>query len=311
MDLVFFGSDNFAVPALGALAGSRHKILCVVTQPDRKKGRHLKLSATPVKEAALRLKLKVFQPESMNSPAALAHLKGLRPDLLVVVAYGQILSSAAIALPKIMPINLHASLLPALRGAAPINWAIIKGENKTGVTVMKITQKMDAGPLIARKELAIAPDDTAPALEAKLAVAGDKLLVDCVDRIEKSDFQLEAQDESAATFAPKLKKEDGRIDWSKSAEMVYNLIRGCADWPAAHTRYRGGMLKIHQARLIQGTGGQVSGNGEIIKVGKEGIEVACGKGSLLIIRMQPEARRSMSAAEFIAGHKIKTGERFS
>ncbi|MBM3249772.1 MAG: methionyl-tRNA formyltransferase [Candidatus Omnitrophica bacterium] len=312
MNIVFFGSDAFAVPALKGLIASPHKVLCVVTQPDRKKGRGLHLEGTAVKQAALEAGLKLYHPDKVNSIETIGFLKGIAADLFVVIAYGQILSESILALPKIFCINVHASLLPELRGAAPINWAIINGDAKSGVTVMKLVAKMDAGPVALKKEIAIEDKDNALSLGEKLARLAQEGLLETLELIEKNNYKLEGQDERLATYAPKLKKEDGAIDWNGSALRINNQIRGLFDWPGAFTYYKGKLLKIYQARVTE-PWSELKGKvpGEIITADKSGIVVACQDKWLAIEELQIAGKRRMAAGEFVAGHKIKAGERFS
>lgn len=309
MNIIFLGSSQFGEQSLRALIANGHKISCVITQPDRAKGRGLAISSTLIKETAEELGLKVFQPPSVNSPVAIKSLKDLNPDLFVIIAYGQLLSQHVLDIPKIMSINAHASLLPKYRGAAPINWAVIKGEKATGVSIMKVVKKMDAGPIILQKEIAISQDDTAITLEAKLSRLAASGLMESLAMIEQNNYKLVPQDAKKASLAPKLKKTDGEIDWNKSAGEIFDLIRGCVGWPGAFTHYKGKLLKIHKAKI-----GEVSEcqslrvSGEILGVSGDGIVVACGKGSLAIEELQIEGKRAMMAAEFIAGHKISAGE---
>jgi len=310
MNIVFFGSDIFAVKPLEALIQAGYGIACVVTQPDRKKGRGLKIEATPVKEAAARAGLKVYQPVDVNSCETMDFLKGLNPDLFIVIAYGQLLSRDVLSLPKVFSINAHASLLPKYRGAAPINWAIIKGEINTGVTIIKITEKMDAGPIISQKKIPISDEDTATGLQDKLSVLAAEMLLGCLIAIEKKTFKLMLQDESKVTYAPKLKKVDGLIDWSKSAQEIHNLVRGCFDWPGAFTYWQGKILKLHKTMVSQLAGLPVSQlPGTIVEASKDSISVATRKDILAIQELQLEGKRSMAAQDFIAGHKICAGEK--
>ncbi len=309
MNIVFFGSSYFAVPSLEALKTSGHKISCVVTQPDKKKGRGLSLGATAIKESAGEFNLKTYQPENINIPEARKLLKTLNPDLFAVIAYGQILSSAILSIPKVFSINLHASLLPKYRGAAPINWALIKGEKITGITVMKMTEEMDAGPIIQQKEIEINNLDTSSTLEDKLSHFAAQLLLTSLHSIEDNNYNLVPQNENNVSFAPKLKKEDGRIDWSRPAWDIYNLIRGCISWPGAFTYYKGKLLKIYKARVGSCAREFLSSvAGKIINVSKEGIVVATGKDNLTIEELQIEGKRRMKVEEFIAGHKISPGD---
>jgi methionyl-tRNA formyltransferase len=308
MNIVFFGSSSFAVPSLRALLTTGHKISCVVTQPDKSKGRGLLDCCTDIKAAALSYHLELYQPKGINSPEAAGFLKGLDADLFIVVSYGQILSSLILALPKIFCVNLHASLLPRYRGAAPVNWAIINGESYTGITIIRMNERMDSGEIIAQKKAAIEDSDTAITLEDRLAVEGSALLLECLKSIESKNFKLMPQDEGSHTLAPKLKKEDGLINWQVPAKRVVNLIRGTAGWPGTFTYYRGKLLKIYKGKVHSPQSTVHSLPGEVIDVSKEGIVVATGEENLIIEELQIEGRRRMSAEEFIAGHDISVGE---
>jgi methionyl-tRNA formyltransferase len=308
MKIVFLGSDIFAVPALEALAESRHTISCVVTQPDRKKGRGLSLSATPVKTAALKYNLPVYQPENINLPGPAGLLKNHAPDVLIVIAYGQILSQEILDIPKILAVNLHASLLPKYRGAAPIHWALIKGESATGVTALKMSRKMDSGPIIDQRKISISETDNTLALEGKLAQAAAQLLLESLENIEKGRHTLTEQNKEEATYAPKIKKDDGLIHWEKPAGEIADLIRGCYGWPGAFTYYKGKRLKIYRALACGFKNGPSTAPGEITKIGKDYIHVATKTGDLCIEELQIESKRRVSTEEFIAGHKIQAGE---
>jgi len=309
MNIIFFGSSNFAAPSLKALIASSHKIHCVVTQPDRQKGRGLSIAATAVKKLAQESNLQIYQPQQINSPEAIGFLKGFAADLFVVISYGQILSKDILEIPKIFSINAHASLLPKYRGAAPINWAIIKGEMTTGVTIMKIIEKMDAGQIILQKDMEIDDKDDSLALEDKLSGVAAELLMDSLGSVENGNYKLRQQDDDGVTFAPKLKKKDGCINWDKSAKDIHNLIRGCLTWPGAFTYYNNKLLKIYKAKVIRLSDYPVSPKpGEITQVSKVGITVAAGEGSLIIEELQLEGKRRMRTEEFIAGHKIQVGE---
>jgi len=309
MNIVFFGSAKFAVPSLKALAGL-YNVSCVVTQPDKQKGRGLTLEHTAVKEKALELELKTYQPIKINHAEAIAFLKELKPDLFVVAAYGQILSQEVLDIPQIFSLNAHASLLPKYRGAAPINWAIINGDAKTGLSIMKMEKAMDSGPIMLQKEIDISQADTAISLEGKLADIAAQLLLEVVPSIEKRNYILKPQDDKNITFAPKLKKEDGKINWEKSAIDIFNLIRGVLPWPGAFTYYKGKLLKIYKAQAAGPLGDRGTGElGQIIQVSKDGIIVATGKDNLIIEELQVEGKRKVSTEEFIAGHKISPGDR--
>ena len=308
MKIIFFGSSYFAVPLLSALLSSGYKPSCVVTQPDKHKGRGFKLSGTEVKETALKHKLAVYQPQNVNSADAIDFLKAKKPDLFIVVAYGQILSDSILSIPKIFSLNIHASLLPQYRGAAPVKWAIINGEAVTGVTAIKMIKKMDAGPIIFQEKVDVDPRDTGITLEGKLIKTGTNVLLAALRLIEDNRYCLSFQDETKATYAPSLQKESGKIDWDKPAEEIYNLIRGCLKRPGAFTYLDKKRIKIYTSEMASFPGAQKYAPGEIIAVSKNGIGIASGKGTLLIKELQPEGRRIMSAAEFIAGHKIKVGD---
>lgn len=309
MNIVLFGSPDFAVPSLKALFTTQHKILCVVTQPDRPWGRGLHWSGTTIKRVAESANLRIYQPVRINLPEAIKLLKNLDPDLFIVIAYGQILSKQILDIPRIFCVNLHASLLPKYRGAAPINWAIINGEKITGVTVIKLIEKMDAGPIIMQKRVDIYEEDTSISLQEKLSHIAAQLLLDSLKAIGNNTFTLTDQDENQVSFAPRLKKQDGLINWNNSATNIYNQIRGCMDWPGTFTYYKGRLLKIYKAKVIRLSGDQVIRDpGEIIRVSKEGIAVACAKDSLIIQELQIEGKRKMKVVEFIAGHRVCVGE---
>ena len=309
MNIVFFGSAEFAVPSLKAILGTKHRISCVVTQPNRQKGRGLIVADTAIKKAAQEAGLKVYQPQDINQAESIQELNSLNPDLFVVIAYGQILSEKLLAIPKIFSLNLHASLLPKYRGAAPINWAIINGEDSTGVTAMKMVRQMDAGPLLAQEKTNITSQDSAITLEEKLSHLGAGLVLSCLNAIEKGKYDLVEQDGKKSSFAPKLKKEDGCIKWDAPALAINNLIRGCVAWPGAFTYYRGKLLKIHKAKIIQPFESKAyKSAGQIAEVSQAGIFVITGKDVLIIEQLQIEGKRIMSVKEFISGHNISAGD---
>lgn len=308
MRIIFFGSAHFAVPALKALIKSKHELSCVVTQPDKKKGRHLHLSGTDVKSTALAAGLKIFQPDNIKSKESVNFLKSFDADLFVIIAYGQIFSQEVLDIPKIMAVNVHASLLPRYRGAAPINWAIINGDKKSGITIMFVTHKMDCGPIIMQKELKIEDSDTSVSLEEKLRKCGADLLLEALIKIDRRDYQLVEQDEDKAVFAPKMNKEVGLIDWNTSAANIHNQIRGVLPWPGAFTSYRRKLLKIFHAEVMALFPNHKPQAGEIVRADKEGILVACAKGFLKIHELQLEAGKRMSAQDFIIGHRLIAGE---
>jgi len=308
MKIAFFGSSHFAISSLEALIKSKHEVVCVVTQPDKKKGRHQKISGTDIKTLAIKAKLKVFQPENVNNKESARFLKNLDADLFVIVAYGQIFSQEVLDIPKIMPINIHASLLPRWRGAAPINWAIINGDKKSGVTIMFVTVKMDSGPVMAQKEIKIEDKDTSATLEEKLSECGAQLLLQALTDIDNRNYRLVDQDEQQVIYAPKMKKEDGLIDWNTPAVDIYNQIKGVLPWPSAFTSYRKKILKIFQADVLSIFPNHSPVPGELVRADKFGIVVACSRGFLEIKELQLEAGKRMSAQNFIIGHKLVVGE---
>jgi len=308
MKIVFFGSSHFAVPALQALIKSGHELVCVVTQPDKKKGRHLRLAATDVKGIAMAAKLKIFQPEDIKAKDSLSFLRKLGADLFVIMAYGQIFSQEALDIPAIMPINIHASLLPRFRGAAPVNWAIINGDKKSGLSVIYVTRKMDAGPVILQKEIQIQPQDTSVTLEEKLSQAAPGILMDALKLIEARNYRLAEQDEGKVVLAPKLAKQDGLIDWNTPVVDIHNQIRGTLPWPGAFTSYRRKLLKIFQADPLPVFPAHKPVPGEVVRADKHGIVVAAARGFLEIKELQLEAARRMPAESFVMGHKLTAGE---
>jgi methionyl-tRNA formyltransferase len=267
----------------------------------------MKTSVGPVKELAQRAGIKVFQPQHVNDEPSVELLKKYGADLFVVIAYGQFLSGAILALPKKMAINVHSSLLPKYRGAAPINWVIINGETTTGISIIKMGRKMDAGDVIGRLALPIKPDDTALTLRECMKKAGPRFLLETIGKIEKGTCSPEAQDERQASVAPKLSKELGKIDWNVAAVKINNLIRGLQPWPGAYTSCQGKLLKILEAEVIEAASGV--GMGLITQVAKSYFCVATGRGALKITRVHPESSRPMSAAEFLIGHKIVPGDK--
>ena len=308
MKIIFFGSAHFAVLALEALIKADHEVVCVVTQPDKQKGRHLQLAATEVKHTALSAGLKIFQPQDINSKESVKFLTSLEADLLIIVAYGQILSQEVLDIPKLMPVNIHASLLPRYRGAAPINWAIINGDKKTGITIMHVTLKMDSGPVIMQQEIKIEDQDTSSSLEEKLSFCGAALLMEALLKIDNRNYRLVEQDEDKVVYAPKMKKETGLIDWTDSAVNIHNQIKGVMPWPGAFTSYRQKLLKIFQAQVLPIFPNHQPQAGEVIRASKQGIVVACGRGFLEVKELQLEAGKRMSAQNFVIGHKLAAGE---
>ncbi len=305
MNIIFFGSSEFSLPSLRAISESKHNLLLVVTHPDRKKGRHLLFSSSSVKSFAKERETEVFQPEILDE-YAIKYLEEKNPELFIVSAFGKILNKKILEIPKRFCINIHPSLLPKYRGAAPINWAIINGEKKTGVTIIKMNERMDAGDIILQEPLGIELSDTAITLEDKLSNLAAELLVKVLDLIENDDFLLTPQDESQISFAPKLRKSDGLINWNQSAEDICNRVRGLILWPGAFTYWREKLLKIWISCIEPD---KFDEPGKIIKISKEKIIVSCRKRSLGIKELQLESGKRLTVGQFIAGHKMMIGEK--
>ncbi len=268
------------------------------------------LAGTAVKDEALRLALDVFQPDDINSAEAVSFLRHQAPDLFITAAYGQIFSGEVLSIPGIIPVNLHPSLLPKYRGAAPLNWALINGESSTGVSVVRMVRKMDAGPVLRSVKAGIGGEDDAVSLGERLSAAGAELLVETLRAIEKGDLSEVPQNDKEATFAPLLKKEDGRIDWNKTSVSIHDLVRGCAGWPGTFSYFRGKAIKIIKTE----TAGAIAAGilpGKIISATEKGLEIACGKGMLRVKTLQPESKKEMTAREFINGYNPLAEEHFT
>lgn len=306
MKIVFFGSSDFSVSSLERIAASEHILQAVVTQPDRKKGRRLSLQATPVKIAASSKNIPVHQPESLEDAAFLKSLKSLSTDIFIVVAYGGILPRKALGIPKIYSINLHPSLLPKYRGAAPVNWAIVRGETKTGLTVIRMNEKMDAGDIILQRKVEIENKDTSETLNARLAELGGILLLDALRFIKEERIKFKKQDGKKATLAPRLKKEDGLIDWGKDARDIHNMVRGLVPWPCAYTFLDGKLLKIWKTEKI--TLSAKAPPGTAVEVQKDFLTVACGKNALVVKEVQIAGKKRMKTADFLRGHSVEKGK---
>jgi len=306
MKIAFFGTSDFAVPSLKKLAQSKHKICLVVTQPDRKKGRHLKLKPSPVKVEAEKLKIPVHQPGKLSNTDSINLLKKIKADLFVVVAFGQILKSQVLQLPKFYCMNLHGSLLPKFRGAAPINWAVIKGEKTSGVTIIKMNEKMDAGDIILSEKNTISDKDTSLSLSGVLSERGADLLLKAVKLLEKDNVKLKRQDESKVSYAPKLEKENGHIDWKKPAIELHNLARGLMPWPTAFTFWNKKLLKILRTEIDDRDFKLAPG--VIAECSDKGIVVKTVQKNLVIKELQLEGAKKMEVSSFLRGHKLKAGD---
>jgi methionyl-tRNA formyltransferase len=307
--VVFMGTPQFAVPTLEALLASPHIVAGVITQPDKARGRGQQLSVGPVKTLALSRNLPVFQPERLRDPAVEDTLRGWAPDLGVVAAYGKIIPEHLLELPRFGMINVHASLLPALRGAAPVHRSIIDGHTETGVTIMRVVKALDAGGMFATVTRAIGPDDTSVDVERDLAALGAQLLVAVVNQIAAGTATEIQQDDSRSTYAARLTKEDGLIDWSLAAQAIHNRVRGLYPWPHAYTYLDGRRLIVLRTKVADIPSQAAPGTVESIDV--DGMQVATGDGGLVITQIQPEGRRAMAIRDFVAGHRIAIGQRFT
>ncbi len=310
MRIIFMGSPSFAVPSLEAIHHSNHEILAVVTQPDRPVGRNLKVQAPPIKVTAESFSIPVYQPSTTKTQEFVDQMTALKPDILVVVAYGEILRRNVLELAPKGAVNLHASLLPKYRGAAPIPWAILNGENETGLTTMQVDLAMDSGPIYLTQTCEIDSLDTSETLSQKLGKLGAPLLTKTLNLIEKNEIVPMPQDVSAVTYAPKLKKEDGRVNWTKTAAWISRQVRAFNPWPGTFTRLENMGLKFWATRDSGETTNQTPGN--ILSLTKDAIYVAAGEGTVLeVLEVQPENRPRMTAHDFAIGHRVQEGKSFS
>ena len=313
MRLIFLGTPAFAVPTLHAIVKAGHEVAAVLTQPDRPRGRGQNAAASPVKQAALALGLTVYQPERVRRPEAVEYLRGMASDAMVVVGYGQIIPQVVIDLAPLGIINVHASLLPKYRGAGPIQWAIVRGETRTGVTTMRIDAGLDTGDMLLKAETEIGPEENAVELGARLAAMGAELLVETLEGLLEGRIVPQKQDDSQATLAPLLKKEDGAIDWTAAAQAIHNRVRGLQPWPGAQTSFRGAPLHLWKSRV-----GSPGGADALVRarppgralrapgrfVGVKPLVVACGDGILELLEVQLEGRKRISAADFANGQRL-------
>jgi methionyl-tRNA formyltransferase len=304
MRVVFFGSPEFALPSLAAVAAA-HEVVAVVTQPDKPAGRGKQLAPPPVKTLAAQLGVPVQQPPSLKAPGVIEGLAALAPDLFVVVAYGRILPPAALAVPRLGPWNVHASLLPKYRGAAPIQWSIIRGETETGVCLMQMEAGLDTGPVAACVRTPIGPEDTAGTLSERLAALGARLLTENLPRLASGNVPLTPQDHAAHTLAPMLKKEDGRLDFTAPAEAVSARARGVDPWPGPTATLDGEPIKLFSPRVREGTGEP----GAVLGASGDGLLVACGRGAVGFGELQLPGRKRLGAAAVLAGRPIPPGTR--
>ncbi|MCR5127491.1 MAG: methionyl-tRNA formyltransferase [Lachnospiraceae bacterium] len=308
MKIVFMGTPDYAATALEAILQAGYEVTGVVCQPDKPKGRSKEPAACPVKECALKYNLPVFQPERIKRPEAVAELRKFPADVFVVAAFGQILSEEILTMPKYGCINIHASLLPKYRGAAPIQWCIVDGEKETGVTIMQMDAGIDTGDILFTKTVAITEEETGGSLFDKLSRAGAELIVEALPKIEAGEVTPVKQDEAQSNYARMLKKEDGQISWNHPAEEIERQVRGMDPWPSAYTYHRGKQFKIWKAQAVSGgTEGLLPGT--IAQIGKQGIWIACGHGMLQVTEAQPEGKKRMSAADLMNGRTLEMNER--
>lgn len=317
MRIVFMGTPDFSVPVLECLAESEHEVVLAVSQPDKPKGRGKELLQTPVKKKAQEYHIPVLQPEKVKAWQVVEELRKIQPDCIVVVAFGQILSKEILDLPKYGCVNIHASLLPEYRGAAPIQWAVIDGLKETGITIQQMDIGVDTGDVLDKLTVPIASDETGGSLFEKLSKLGGPLLLETLKKIEEGTVLPVKQDDSKATYAKMLDRSMGNIDFSKSAEEIERLIRGLNPWPSAYTFYQGKMLKIWRAQVIEenalwientSSTENTSQMGEIVKIDKEAIYIQTGKGILKLLEVQLEGKKRMDTAAFLRGVKVEKGQ---
>ena len=307
MNIVFMGTPEFALPTLRKIYNSSHSIISVVTQPDRPKGRGQIKVASPIKNFAIKNNIPLLQPENVNAENFIQSLLEKRPDYIIVVAFGQILHEALLKVPKQFCINLHSSLLPKYRGAAPINRAILNGDVRSGVTTMIMDKGMDTGDILLIRETSIEKDDDAQSLHDKLAEQGGKLVLETLARLKKNNLLPTPQDSDLASYAPKLKKEESLIDWKMTANNILNKIRGLTPWPGTHTLFNGKRLCILKSEVIKG--GPSDRPGYIERITDSGIEVGTGEKRLKITELKPEGKKAMPVKSFLSGYKINPGDK--
>ena len=306
MKVVFMGTPDFAVGALEALVEAGHEVVAVVTQPDKPKGRGKEMQQTPVKVCALKHNIEVFQPVKIKHKEAVEVLKGYGAELFVVAAFGQILSKEILDMPKYGCVNIHASLLPKYRGAAPIQWAILDGEKETGVTIMQMNEGLDTGDMLTKVIVPIEDTDTGESLFDKLAEAGAKLLIETIPQIESGEVTPQPQDDSLSTYAKMIKKEMGLIDWKKEAVVLERLVRGMNSWPSAYTHFNGKTLKVWESEVEMGNHNAAPGT--VVEVTKNSIKVQTGQDLLVLKQIQLEGKKRMDVAAFLLGYKVETGD---
>lgn len=305
--IVYMGTPDFAVEPLEAIIKAGYEVAAVVTQPDKQKGRGKEVKMTPVKECALRHGIPVFQPVKIKEPEAVAELEKYQADLFVVAAFGQLLSEEILNMPEYGCINIHASLLPAYRGAAPIQWAVLNGEKESGVTIMQMDKGLDTGDMLLKRSVELSPKETGDSLHDKLMHLGAELIVEALPKLEKGELVPEKQKDELSSYAKKLTKAMGQIDWSKDAVSLERWIRGLNSWPSAYTFFGGKTLKIWEAQVAEENGAQKAEPGQVVSVSREGFTVACGQGALQILSLQLEGKKRVLTRKFLLGYQVEPG----
>lgn len=309
MKIIFIGTSDLAVPALDALSDNGHEILAVITQPDKGSGRGKNIRFSPVKEAALKKELPILQPERIGEEEVKEQIKGLKPDLFVVASYGQKIPQAIMDLAPFGCINIHPSLLPKYRGAAPLVGPILNGDARTGVSIMRLVQQLDAGNILAQETLCLDPKETVTSLEPKLADLGAQLLLTVIARMENGSLQETAQKEEEATYIKQITKEEGRIDFSEPSEVIERKVRAYAPWPSAYTSLDNKTFKIWAADVASAETQESAQPGTVIFADKKNLVIQCGEGALALKEVQIEGKKRMTIEEFLRGKKIETGSR--
>lgn len=305
MKVIYMGTPDFAVGPLEAIIAAGHEVTAVVTQPDKPKGRGKEMAASPVKECAIRHQIPVLTPVKIKTEEAIAALREFPADIFVVAAFGQILSEEILTMPRYGCINIHASLLPKYRGAAPIQWSIIDGEKETGITIMQMDKGLDTGDILFQKKVAITGEDTGESLFDKLAAAGSELICEALEKIEAGDVHPLKQEEAKSCYAKMLHKAIGKIDWNQSAEEIERLVRGLNSWPSAYTVYKGKQLKIWKAKVLPHID---MAPGTVAGVTKDEVVIATGNGALTLLEIQLEGKKRMTTREFLLGRSFEVGE---
>lgn len=307
MKIIYAGTPDFAVPTLERLYEENYPPNLVISQKDRRRGRGKKLQYTPVKKKAIDLGIEVFQPEDINSKNSIEKIKSINPDIIIVAAFGQILKKELLDIPRYGCINIHASLLPKYRGAAPINWAIINGEKDTGITIMDMEEGLDTGDIISQRSIPIEEDDDSQSLHDKLSVLGSELIIETITNITRGKYKKTSQDDSLSSYAPRIFRETGKIDWNTKGEDIFNLVRGLKPWPGTYSYYQDEVIKIHRVRIEP----QIKKGepGEIVKVDNSGIYVNCLDNTIVIEELQFPNKRKMSTRDYLAGNSIKLNVR--